>query len=164
MADLENYSEHTVQDLKHCPSLWYKIHVFVYDLRHFKELVDSQARLESIVDASFIGTPYFQSDEIEYLKSTTVDGKPLRQIIQEVLDERLERRMKKRVESGDYRVCAAHDLAPIFEKAFGIKSKELAAHSQFQELLTAYGLGLPNDEEFDGLVKKNKKIKHRSIK
>ncbi len=34
-------------------------------------------------------------------------------------------RMKKRVESGDFRVCAAHDLEPIFEKAFGIKPKEL---------------------------------------
>lgn len=58
---------YTVQDLQDLPSLWYRIHVFVYDLRNFKERVDSQARLDSIVDASYIGLPYFQPDKVERL-------------------------------------------------------------------------------------------------
>lgn len=45
-------------------------------------------------------------------------------LMEEILNERLNRRMKKRVESGDHRVCAAHDIAPILEKALGIKPKD----------------------------------------
>jgi hypothetical protein len=57
-----------------------------------------------------------------------------------MLDERLNRRMKKRVESEDYRVCAAHDLAPIFEKALGINPKELAKSQEFLARVDTEGL------------------------
>jgi hypothetical protein len=106
--------------LTELPSLWYKIHVFVYDLRNFREKVDSQARLYRIADTSYIGMSYFQHAEAEILKTRTVDGnKSLEQVIREVLRERLERRMKRQAESEDYRVCAAHDLAPILRKRSG---------------------------------------------
>lgn len=39
--------------------------------------------------------------------------------------------MKKRQYSGDYRVCAAHDLAPIFESTFGIDPGLLARNDDF---------------------------------
>lgn len=58
------------------------------------------------------------------------------------MNERLERRLKKRVESGDFRVCAAHDLAPVIEKAFGVKEKELARSERFKEVMGRCGLKL----------------------
>lgn len=114
------------------------------------------------MDASYLGLPYFQDEEVEYLKSTLINGETLQQIIQDVLDERLNRRLKKRVESGDFRVCAAHDLAPVFEKVVGVRGKALGSDARFQELLTTYGLKLKDGEEFAGLTNiknfpKNKK-------
>lgn len=38
----------------------------------------------------------------------------------------LTRRENKRVQTGDFRVCAAHDLAPILGKALEIDVKRLA--------------------------------------
>ena len=153
MAESDIFPSHTVQDFKRHSSLWYRLHVFTYDLRKFSDKVDSQARLESIVDASYLGLPYLQNDEVDYIISTLIDGTTLQQRIQAVLEERLERRMKKRVESRDYRVYAAHDLAPILEEAFGIKRKELATDWRFQGLLTRYGLRLGEGEGFEGLMK-----------
>lgn len=121
-----NTTTFTIKDLQDNAALWYKIHVFIYDLRNFREIPTAYARVDSIVDASDIGMPYFKQEEVEMIKSTIVDGnKTLETAIEETLNERLERRIKKRVESGDYRVCAAHDLAPIFEKALDIKPKDL---------------------------------------
>lgn len=98
----------------------------------------------------------FKTSEVEALKATIVDGqKTLEAVIEETLNERLERRLKKRVESGDYRVCAAHDLAPIFEKAFGIRPKELAKNQEFLSLLDRSGLDLKEGESWDGLHKKS---------
>jgi hypothetical protein len=39
--------------------------------------------------------------------------------------------MKKRVYIGDFRVCAAHDVAPILEKALGVKEKYLIRDKEF---------------------------------
>src|ERR1700733_6354005 len=85
----------TVQDLKNKPCLWYKVHVFVYDLRNFREISDAQARLDRIIDASYIGLLYFQPNEAQLLKSSIIEGdKTLENIIKETLSKRLERRIK----------------------------------------------------------------------
>jgi hypothetical protein len=146
----------TIEDIKGAPNhLWYRLHVFVFDLRLYREKVDAEARLEQIVDASYIGTPYFQPDEVDMLKAVVVDGeKALAETIEEVLNERLNRRMKKRVESGDYRVCAAHDLAPAFEKAFDINPKDLARDEAFVNLTESSGLRLKEWETWRGVQRK----------
>lgn len=54
--------------------------------------------------------------------------------------------MRKRVESADYRFCAAHDLAPIFEKAFGIKPKDLQTNPEFLALLDRSQLKLKDGD------------------
>lgn len=144
-----------VQELQENKALWYKIHVFVYDLRNFRENDDSRGRLDSIIDASYIGMPYFAEEEVQAIKSTTVQGtKNLEAVIRETLEERLNRRMKKRVKSDDYRVCAAHDLAPIFEKGLSIDHKRLAKDSEFLNLMEQRKLRLPDDKGWDGLGKK----------
>ncbi|RDL32545.1 Uncharacterized protein BP5553_09001 [Venustampulla echinocandica] len=154
-ANLKTTPLTTIQDLKNQPCLWYKVHVFVYDLRNFREIPDAQARLDRIMDASYIDLPYFTPDEVHLLKSSIVEGdKTLEGIIEETLNERLERRIKKRVESGDFRVCAAHDLAPIFEKVFDIKSKDLAKNEEFLTILGRSGLDLKDGDGWKGLPKK----------
>lgn len=143
---------YTIADLKDIPCLWYKIHVFAYDLRNFREREDSQKRLDSITDTSYIGMPYFTGDEVAMLKSVVTQGsQTLQSLIEETLEERLERRISKRVESGDFRVCAAHDLAPVFEKIFDIRMKELQMDSVFTSLVESYGLQL-GDRSWDGVV------------
>lgn len=134
-------------------SLWYRLHVFTFDLRHFRENIDSAARLDRIVDASYLGSPYFSDAEVAQLKATTVDGgsTTFEKFIEDTLEERLNRRMKKRTESNDYRVCAAHDLAPIFELVFDIKPKELAKNSEFVTFVDTNGL--ENGETWPGLEK-----------
>ena len=125
-----------------------QVHVFVYDLRNFPEVPDAQARLDRTVDASYIGLPYFQPDKVQTLKSSIVEGdQTLENIIEETLSERLERKINKRVESGDFRVCAAHDLAPIFEKAFDIKPKVLSKNEEFLAFLRRSGLFLKDRDD-----------------
>ena len=122
-----------------------EVYALVYDLRHHRERADSQSRLDTVLDISYIGLPYFDQAEAEILKGTLVPGdghalQTLEEFIKSTLDERLNRRMKKRVESADYRVCAAHDLAPIWEQAFAIKPKDLAKNKEFAALLDKKGL------------------------
>lgn len=136
------------------PTLWYKIHVF-FDLRHYSERADSEARLEQVSDPSYIGLPYFEPEEAEAIKNTAIDeNKTLSRLIEETLEERLNRRMKKRVSSGDLRVCAAHDIAPVLEKALGIDPKRLSKDECFLDLLNTASLKL-GDRKWDGLQKKS---------
>ena len=93
-----------LQGPKVSPTLWYRIHVFIYDLRHFREKVASEARLGQVIDRFYLGPPYFKADEVESLKSLVIqEGKTLVQLTEESLAERLNRRAKKRVDSGDFR-------------------------------------------------------------
>jgi len=59
--------------------------------------------------------------------------------------------MKKREESGDFRVCTAHDLAPNFERVFGVKEKELGRDKVFIGLVEKYGLELGEGLKWEGL-------------
>jgi hypothetical protein len=183
----------TIAEIKANKELWYKLHVYIYDLRNFREGPSSK-RLDSIVDASYIGLPYFTPQEVELLKSTRIpmsslsgnnnwnpkvtksksqhrtskaedeeeEYKILEEVIEETLNESLERRLKKRVESGDFRVCAAHDLAPVFERAFGIKEKELARNERFKEVLGRWGLKLKEGE--DEQWEEGGKVKIKGVK
>jgi hypothetical protein len=155
----------SLSELKMDSNIWYKIHVLLYDLRHFEQSNVSRHRLETVIDPSYLGEPYFNPDEAEKIKGARLDGdKTLSALIEETLDERLSRRMKKRVESGDYRVCAAHDVAPILEKAFGIKPKELERNHAFLDTMSANGLHLKHSEPWTGLGKQQKAFHNKAGK
>lgn len=62
--------------------------------------------------------------------------------------------MKKRVESGDFRVCAAHDLAPILARVLGVDLKTLEMDKLVLELVRTKGLDL-GGERWDGLAGKS---------
>lgn len=149
-------------------NLWYRIHVFIYDLRHFKDNDAARQRLDSIMDASYIGMPYFTPAEASLITNTFVSASAestssstrdrqisLGQHIEETLNTKLTRRNEKRVDSGDFRVCAAHDLAPIFETVFGISQKMLNKDKVFNALLKKSGLLLKERQMFAGLPKKS---------
>ncbi|KAB8218338.1 hypothetical protein BDV33DRAFT_205539 [Aspergillus novoparasiticus] len=154
----------TVANLKDCsafPNLWYRIHVLLADLKSFDN-PSSNKRLEKIVDPSFIGEPYFTPKEADTIKKTVVNGKEFTQFVEEELNKRLDRRNKKRFESGDFRICAAHDLAPIMAQALGIDLKRLEKDKGFANLVEEKGLHLGGDR-WSGLKKKSfslKKKKH----
>ncbi|KAI9809230.1 MAG: hypothetical protein M1825_002521 [Sarcosagium campestre] len=154
---------HTVKDVCENKTLWYKIHVLVYDLRHYNAKHASRDRLDAVVDLTYIGQPYFDPSEVEFLKATVVSVKgqeslKLPELISSTLDERLNRRMKNRVDSGDFRVCAAHDLAPIWEAAFNIHFKKLCKDQKFKRLVDSRGLrGVDEWQETDMSTKSKPK-------
>ncbi|KAI4245221.1 MAG: hypothetical protein L6R40_002578 [Gallowayella cf. fulva] len=99
---------------------------------------------ELLTDPSYIGSPYFTQSEANQLKSFVPDGSDttVHLLLESALDEKLKRRQKKREATQDYWVCAAHDLAPVFEKAFGVRSKDLQKDKKFIKSLTSDGLVL----------------------
>jgi hypothetical protein len=80
--------------------------------------------------------------------------KTLVEVIEVTLKERLEKKMKKRIESGDFRVCAAHDVAAILEKVLGVKEKDLRRDKEFLSLVERWGLELGEGMVWKGLGKK----------
>jgi len=90
------------------------------------------------------------------LVATNDAGQTLKALIQGILDEKLNRR--KRVESADYRVCAAHDLAPVFERCFGIKPKDLQRDKLFVKCLEKNGLAFDENAVARGRIKTGIKV------
>jgi hypothetical protein len=136
----------TTENIKSRTQLWYKINVFLYDLRHFRTDEQSQERLDGITDPGYLGLPYFTPEESSDLRKIIMpDGNTLESSIEKTLHVKLERRIKKRVESDDFRVCAAHDLAPIFERAFQIRPKDIERNKGFLELMKQNGLDVRDD-------------------
>jgi hypothetical protein len=59
----------TIQDLKNLPQLWYKLHVLIYDLRNYDEVLASRERVEIVIDPCYVGSPYFTPSEASLVKS-----------------------------------------------------------------------------------------------
>ena len=86
------------------------------------------------------------------LKKTLITtDKNLEMLIRETIEIKLNRQVKERQATGDHRVCAAHDLAPLLERVFDFRPKNLAKDSGFQKIRRKYGLALPAEQEFVGL-------------
>ena len=137
------------------PTIWYRLHVLLFDLQNFNRRQDSRVRLDTVIDPSYIGAPYFTDEEATKIKQMAVTEKTtFEQTISEKLDGRLSRRMQKRASSGDYRVCAAHDLVPIIADTLGIDIKQMERDKQFMHLVETKGLDLEG-EQWDGLAKKS---------
>ncbi|KAI3002248.1 hypothetical protein CBS147346_6082 [Aspergillus niger] len=148
----------TLPDLKGSavsPTLWYRIHVLIFDLKDFGN-TSSKKRLDKVTDPSYIGEPYFTIEEAEKIKQTIIDanGKTFSETLVEGLNERLKRRNKKRVQSDDFRVCAAHDLAPLMASALGIDLKQMEKDNDFARMVELKGLNL-RGEIWSGLKKKS---------
>lgn len=146
----------TAGRLRENAPLWYKLHVFMYDLRNFRSNAASRARLDAVVSLDYIGQPYFSDAEAETLRNTVVEGGL---ILTEALDIFFQQKLPTRLESRakseyDYRICAAHDVAPVFEKAFGAKAVDLKRNKQFINLVKKRGLDLRKGEVWLGMGSK----------
>ena len=62
-----------MQALKANTAIWYKLHVLLYDLTTFRADSVSRGRLEAVNDISYIGKPYFSSEEATTIKSTQTE-------------------------------------------------------------------------------------------
>lgn len=132
-------------------NLWYRLHVLVFDLRHFEDkgAEKSHERLDSSKDEIYLGAPYFSEEEAKLIKSYEVDGMPLSEVIQTTMADKLAR--PKRINAQDYRPCGAHDIAPIVESAFDNKHTKLNKSKHFRGLLEEYGLELKDNKKFKGV-------------
>jgi hypothetical protein len=155
-ADEEELASSTTDNLRRNRLLWYKLHVFMYDLRNFRSKEASRARLDTVISLDYIGPPYFTDAEAQTLRSTTIDGgKSLQDILEAFFNQKLEARLERRANSEyDYKVCAAHDLAPLYEKAFGVKEGDLKRNKEFVKLVTKRGLHLAKGEVWFGMGSK----------
>jgi len=83
------------------------------------------------------------------VKSTKLDGSTLEKVFESTMKEKL----KKREEKGgkDFRMCAPHDLAPLFERAFGVGYIRLGKSKHFKDLLRKEGLELKEGQRFKGV-------------
>ena len=139
------HQPHTISSLRLDHKLWYKLHVFIHDLRFFRSnTTTSRFRLDWVVDTYYIGWPYFSDTEVQQVLHTVVDaksGKTLQQTLDDFFSKKLEKRLDGQMkETGDYRVCAAHDLAPVVEKVFGVDSTDLKKNKGFVKLVEQGGL------------------------
>lgn len=108
----------------------HKLHVPLYDLTTFRADSVSRERLEAVNDISYIGESYFSSEEATTIKSTQMEteggdgkGRTHSQAIEEEVQACLNKRIGKRVETGDFMACAAHDLAPVLAGLLGLDIK-----------------------------------------
>lgn len=149
---------------KASPDLQYRLHLLLFDLQHYSQRKDSRDRLEEVSDTLYIGSSYFNVAEADGIKSLRVGTRSLSETPDEELSRRLQRRMKKRVESNDFRVCAAHDIAPIIAKSLNVDMKRLERDKKFVHLVNEKGLRL-DGERWDGIPAKSfapKKQKRRA--
>ncbi|KAH7130250.1 hypothetical protein B0J11DRAFT_429854, partial [Dendryphion nanum] len=133
----------TIEDLCEDNALWYRLHVFVFDLRNFRSNSAARDRLECVADEFYLRELYFSNGEAIKLRNTIVDanGKTPGSIIRDFFKTTLEKRLKGRMqETGDWKLCAAHDLAPIFEKVFGVSAKDFSKNKVFTMLVQKGGL------------------------
>lgn len=97
-----------------------------------------------------MGAPYFSAEEAALIKATVMsDGQTLQANIEATMEEKLKRR--KCTELNDFRPCAAHDIAPLLERAFNVNYKKLDKSKHFQELLGRSGLELKEGQKFKGV-------------
>jgi hypothetical protein len=118
----------------------------MYDLRAFRSNSDSRSRLDSVASTYYIGEPYFGASGVERVLHTISDGKTLKDMLDEFFEKKLEKRLKGRMkETADYRVCAAHDIAPIVEKVFGVRPGDLKKNKMLVKLVDKGGLSALDD-------------------
>ncbi|RAL09285.1 uncharacterized protein BO97DRAFT_331631, partial [Aspergillus homomorphus CBS 101889] len=143
----------TISDLKRgciSPTLWYRIHVLLYDLENFDSSPASQKRLGKIGDPSYIGRPYFTREEAEIIKRTRIDVDGRTETIEQMIDKCLEEREKfgcrissKRPRSGDLiRVSASQQVASTLAGLLGIDLVMLGEDRTFVNLMVENGLFL----------------------
>ena len=95
---------------------------FIHDLRTFTGNRGSRTRLDATGHEFFLGLPYFDSETRDIILQLKTQGSTVEHDLRALAQKRL-----------GAEICAAHDLAPLFERALGIswdKEREKALSRQ----------------------------------
>ncbi|OBT55344.1 hypothetical protein VE04_04907 [Pseudogymnoascus sp. 24MN13] len=182
----------TLLDLREKLDLWYKIHVFLYDLCNISKDHAAEARTLCTTDELYISAPYFTPEEALLIKNTVVSppiltdipefealefdedinsgtNEPPKEVapektltIEEAITSCLQNFFAKRRASGDARPCGPHDMGPIYKAVFGITTEELK-DKKFLGRLRRTGLGQSNDKTANYEVKGKSKKKGSKV-
>lgn len=87
--------------------------IFIQDLKRFGSKNDSQSRLLSTNHRFFLGEPYFSSEVVDLILALPLQPGTLTNHLDNLMDRKAERGQSEEL-------CASHDLAPIFLRAFGL--------------------------------------------
>jgi hypothetical protein len=133
----------TVAELRADRDLWYRICVLIYDLRNLAKDNNAENRILCTTDELYISTPYFSSDEAARIKVAMIESTlpyptppselegwadeldelpppPQATSIEHAITISLANFFEKRRASGDPRPCGPHDMAPIYQRVFGV--------------------------------------------
>ncbi|RLL93713.1 hypothetical protein CFD26_102458 [Aspergillus turcosus] len=87
------------------------VKIFIQDLKFFGSKVEARTRLLGTNHVFFLGQPYFSSAAVEKILALPMPPSTLQGHLDDLV--------KKKAERGqEQEFCAAHDLAPIFLRAF----------------------------------------------
>jgi hypothetical protein len=95
---------------------------FIRDLHHFGRDQEAQRRLNGTGHEFYLGLPYFGPDALTRMLDLPLGKGTLQSALQDLV-----RRKRERDERDE--ICAAHDLAPVFEAALGLDWKDLKSNS-----------------------------------
>jgi hypothetical protein len=96
--------------------LWLRVKFYHHDLKHFSSDPIAAGRLSNTHQPFFMSDCYFSEDERYFLLNfPTSTGLPLRELFDEM------QRAKGGITGESSILCSSHDLAPIIERAFGIR-------------------------------------------
>jgi hypothetical protein len=115
--------------------LRYKLSVLIYDLRNIMKDHNSEVRTLSTTDELYLSLPYFTNAESAAIKTALVDRTDVGELDGIKLEQNQTSEMaiktnlatffEKRKASEDSRPCGPHDIAPLYQKVFGIETAEI---------------------------------------
>jgi hypothetical protein len=121
----------------------------ISDIRNTEIAIETEEATQEIT--ALEETPTFQT--LETNEDLTLSREP--KTIEDAIKERLAGFFDKRRASGDSRPCGPHDMAPIYESAFGIKHSELD-DERFLGRLRRSGLGEMTEKKGESVTDKKK--------
>ncbi|KAF4225527.1 hypothetical protein CNMCM6457_008154 [Aspergillus fumigatiaffinis] len=87
--------------------------IFIQDLKFFGSKPEARARLLGTNHVFFLGLPYFSTAAVDKVLSLPMPPSTLQGHLNDLVQKKAERGQEQEF-------CAAHDLAPIFLRAFGM--------------------------------------------
>jgi hypothetical protein len=101
--------------------------LFIRDLRQFGSDPKAQDRLNATGSVFFLGKPYFSEEMIGQILQLPAGSGSLDYALKDLLQRKAER-------GEGEELCSSHDLAPIYEAAFGYSWKTIKSEFQQQGL------------------------------
>ncbi|KAF3940242.1 hypothetical protein ABW19_dt0207128 [Dactylella cylindrospora] len=145
-----------LSDIKHRTSnikannLWYRLHVFLYDMKYMDARQDCKDRAEMYAER-LSGSPYYTNIEFKAIMRLRCgdEGETFGSVVNRVWEATVGRYGS--VEEAYYNCgFAPYALEVILEGVLGVTAEELDKCDEFKGFLDKYGLELPAHERYNG--------------